>query len=187
MREAGYPGSFIEISFVMTKKYQLMAWTEKGQVKMIPSLVSELAEPYVRKIQAIAQEPRAHDEDKEADRLIRHSRAHEALGRFFLRVGYWEDAFLQFAEAALTITNCPDELWNDAEVGFLLYTPLEHRFLAMYNRCRDMADEHPAIKGSVQWGKLLHEWHRVTEVHQIWRDEFREVTQTSKAWRFGRR
>ena len=171
----------------MAKTYQLMAWTEKGQVKMIPSLVSELAEPYVRRIQEAEDEPRARGEEAETEQLIRHSRAHEALGRFFLRVGYWEDAFLQFAEAAMTVTYCSDELWNDAEVGFLLHTPLEHRFLAMYNRCREMADEHPAIKGSVQWQKLIHEWCKVTDVHRIWSAEFREVTQAARAWRFGKR
>lgn len=171
----------------MAKTYQLMAWTEKGQVKMIPSLVAELAEPFVQRIQAVEEEPRARGEEEETEQLIRHSRAHEALGRFFLRVGYWEDAFLQFAEAAMTVTYCSDELWNDAEVGFLLHTPLEHRFLAMYNRCREMADEHPGINGSVQWQTLLNQWRRVTDVHRIWSAEFREVTQSARAWRFGRR
>lgn len=171
----------------MAKTYQLMAWTEKGQVKMIPSLVAELAEPFVQRIQAVEEEPRARGEEEETEQLIRHSRAHEALGRFFLRVGYWEDAFLQFAEAAMTVTYCSDELWNDAEVGFLLHTPLEHRFLAMYNRCREMADEHPGIKGSVQWQTLLNQWRRVTDVHRIWSAEFREVTQSARAWRFGKR
>ena len=171
----------------MAKTYQLMAWTDKGQVKMIPSLVPELAEPFVKRIHAAEHETRACGEDAETEQLIRHSRAHEALARFFLRVGYWEDAFLQFAEAAMAVTNCSDELWNDAEVGFLLHTPLEHRFLAMYNRCREIADDHPAIKGSIQWHKLQRKWQSVTNVHRIWADEFREVTQIARAWRFGGR
>ena len=170
----------------MAKTYQLLAWTEKGQVKMIPSLVAELAEPFVQRIQAVEDEPRAHGKDAETLQLIRHSRAHEALARFFLRVGYWEDAFLQFAEAAMAVTNCSDELWNDAEVGFLLHTPLEHRFLAMYNRCREIAEEHPAIKGSVQWQKLRHDWDMVTDVHRIWSAEFREVSRSARAWKFGK-
>ena len=171
----------------MAKTYQLMAWTHKGQVKMIPSLVAELAEPFVRRIQLAEKEPRARGEEAETKQLIRQSRAHEALARFFLRVGYWEDAFLQFAEAAMTVTNGSDELWNDAEVGFLLHTPLEHRFMAMYNRCLEIAQDHPAIKGSVQWHKLQRKWQRVTDVHRIWADEFREVTQTARAWHFGGR
>ena len=171
----------------MAKTYQLMAWTDKGQVKMIPSLVAELAEPYVKRIQAAEEEPRARGEEAETKQLIRKSQTHEALARFFLRVGYWEDAFLQFAEAALTVTNCSDDRWNDADVGFLLHTPLEHRFMAMYNRCSHVADEHPAIKGSSQWHRLQKEWCRVTDVHRIWADEFREVTRTARAWRFGRR
>lgn len=171
----------------MVKTYQLMAWTDKGQVKMVPSLVAELAEPYAQRIQAAEEEPRAHGEDAQTGQIFRRSRVHEALGRFFLRVGYWEDAFLQFAEAATTVTNCSDDLWIDADEGFLLHTPLEHRFLAMYNRCRDLAEEHPTIKGSIQWHKLRHEWERVTDVHRIWRAQEREVNDTARAWRFGRR
>ena len=171
----------------MAKSYQLMAWTDKGQVKMVPSLVAELSEPYVQRIQALEGEPRVYGEEAETEQLIRHSRAHEALACFFLRVGYWEDAFLQFTEAAMAVTNCTDGLWNDAEVGFLLHTPLEHRFRAMFNRCRDLAEDHPAIKGSVQWHKLIHEWRVVTDVHRIWSAEYREVTQTARAWRFGGR
>lgn len=178
---------FIEIHVVMAKAYQLMAWTDKGQVKMVPSLVAELAEPYVQRIQDLEEEPRAHGEDAETEQIIRLSRAHEALARFFMRVGYWEDAFLQFAEAAQLITKCSDELWNDAEVGFLLHIPLEHRFLAMFNRCSQLAKEHPAIKGSIQWHKLFHDWHRVTDVHRFWSAEDKEITQTARAWRFGRR
>ena len=105
----------------MAKTYQLMAWTDKGQVKMVPSLVAELAEPYVQRILTLEDEPRARGEY--------------------------------------------------AEVGFLLHTPLEHRFLAMYSRCRELAEEHPAIKGSIQWHKLLHKWDVVTQVHRIWEAE----------------
>lgn len=170
----------------MTKKYQLMAWTHRGQVKMLPSLVAELAKPYVQRIQALEDEPRARGEDEETEQLIRLSRAHEALAHFFLRVGYWEDAFLQFAEAAKVVTNCTDELWVDADDGFLLHTPLEHRFLAMYKRCRRLADAHPALKQSLQWHKLLHDWRRVTNVHKIWSAEFQEISEDARAWRFGR-
>ena len=130
----------------MAKTYQLMAWTDKGQVKMIPSLVAELAEPYVQRIQAIKQVPHSRDENAETRQLIRLSRAHEAFARFFLRVGYWEDAFLQYTEAALVVLPQP---------------PLERRFLSMFNHCLQLADEHPAIKDSVQWDELHREWEHV--------------------------
>lgn len=169
----------------MAKTYQLMAWTEKGQVKMVPSLVSELAQPYVRRIQANQDEPRAHGEDAETAQLIRHSRAYEDLARFFLRVGYWEDAFLQYEQAAMVVTGCSDELWIDADEGFLLHMPLEHRFLAMYSHCCQIAEERPSIKGSLQWNRLQRKWSKVTDVHRIWAEEFREVSQNARAWRFG--
>jgi len=171
----------------MAKTYQLMAWTDKGQVKMIPSLVAELAEPYIRQIQAADDEPRARGEKAETDQLIRRSRAYEALARFFLRVGYWEDAFLQYAQAAMVVTFCSDELWIDADEGFLLHTPLEHRFLSMYGRCKQLAEDHPTIKESTQWETLNRRHRTVTEVHRIWADEFREVSRSARAWRFGKR
>lgn len=170
----------------MAKTYQLMAWTDKGQVKMVPSLVAELAKPYVQRIQAVEAEPQAWGEEAETEQLFRHSRAHEALGRFFQRVGYWEDAFLQYVKAATVLTNCTDGRWIDAGDGYVLYTPLEHRFLAMYGRCRQMALEHPSIKGSIQWQKLHREWRVVTMMDRQWKAEFDEGLQTAKAWRFGR-
>ena len=163
----------------MAKTYQLMAWTDKGQVKMVPSLVAELAGPYVQRIQAVEQEPRARGRDEETAQLLRLSRAHEALAGFFLRVGYWEDAFLQFVDAAMAASYSSDDCWDDAEVGFLLHAPLAHRFLAMYERCRQIAEDHPAIMGSLQWHRLQKEWREVTDVHRIWSAEFREVTLAS--------
>lgn len=162
-----------------------MAWTQKGKVKMVPSLVAELAEPYVRRIQTVEDEPQAWGEDAETEQLLRHSYAHEALGRFFLRVDYWEDAFLEFSKAAMAVTNCTDNRWIDAGEGYVLYAPLEHRFLSMYGRCRQIAKEHPAIKNSIEWQKLFREWRVVTMMARFWDAEFDEGLQTAKAWRFG--
>ena len=170
----------------MAKSYQLVAWTDKGQVKMIPSLVAEMAKPYVRRIQAVEDEPQAWGEEAETEQLLRTSRAYEALARFFLRVGYWQDAFLQYVQAALAVTNCTDYRWIDAGEGYILYAPLEHRFFAMYGQCCKIAQDHPRIKESLQWQTLYREWRVVTIMQRFWDDEFEEGLQTAKAWRFGR-
>ena len=169
----------------MAKSYQLVAWTHKGKVKMIPSLVAQLAEPYVRLIQEVEAEDQAWGEEAETEQLLRQSRAYEALGQFFLRVDYWEDAFLQFYKAATAVTNCTDRRWIDAGDGYILYAPLEHRFFAMYGRCCRIAREHPGIKESVQWWRLHCEWRVVTMMERFWDAEFDEGLQTAKAWRFG--
>ena len=155
------------IIIVMAKSYQLMAWTDNGQVKMVPSLVAELAKPYIRIIQEASNEPRAFGINEETAQLLRHSRTHEALARFFLRVGYWEDAFLQYYEAAIVVTNCSDLLWADSDYGFLLHTPLRRRFWEMYDHCRRLAYDHPVIKDSIQWQNLQTEWSVVTNVYRI--------------------
>ena len=163
-----------------------MAWTENGQVKMLPSLVAEMAEPYVRRIQAIEAEPQAWGEEAETEQLLRQSRAHEALARFFLRVGYWKDAFIQYSLAAMAVTNCTDNRWIDAGEGYILYAPLDHRFMAMYGKCCRIAEEHPAIKQSIQWQKLHCEWRVVTTMDRFWDAEFDEGLEAAKAWRFGK-
>ena len=41
----------------MAKTYQLMAWTDKGQVKMVPSLVAEMADPMCRESRLLRRNP----------------------------------------------------------------------------------------------------------------------------------
>lgn len=147
--------------------YQLVAWTEKGQVKMLPSLVAELAEPYVETLKDLQAEPRQWAEGPQTAQLLRLSRAHEDLARFFLRVGYWQDAFLQFVEAATTVTDCTDVCWKDSDYGYFLHRPLENRFLAMYRRCEQLALEHPEIRGSAQWQELDKDWEMVTRPYRV--------------------
>ena len=150
----------------MNKTYQLVAWTHKEQVKMVPSLIEELAKPYVQRIKEAEDEPRAFGWEEETEQLIRLSRAHEQLARFLMRAGNWKDAFIQYVQAATAVTNCSDGLWNDSDYGFFLHIPLEHRFLAMFNLCKQIANEHPSIKGNVHWQKLIREWHVVTDVYR---------------------
>lgn len=112
----------------MAKFYQLVAWTEKGQVKMIPSLVAELAQPYLERIKAVEAEKKQWEETAQTDQLLRLSRAYEALGQFYLRVGYRQEAYRQFEEAADLILGCStDILWKDSEWGYRLVSVLANR------------------------------------------------------------
>ena len=112
----------------MAKYYQLVAWTDKDQVKMIPSLVSELAEPYFARIEAVEAEKKQWEEAAQIKQLLRQSRAYEGLGRFHLRVGYRQEAYRQFEEAAEIILGCStDILWKDSEWGYRLVSVLANR------------------------------------------------------------
>ena len=96
------------------KKYTLVAWTEKGQVRMIPSLVNEASLPYREKIHRI--ESRGDVRDK-VGFLLAQSRAHEEFARFLLSVGHPREAYVEFENAAEVCTWCPDELWNYGDEG----------------------------------------------------------------------
>lgn len=155
----------------MAKSCQLMAWTHKGQVRMVPSLVAEMAEPFVRRIQAAEDEPAARDEDGKIEQLLRRSRAYESLARYFQSVGYWQDAFIHYVKSATMLTVCTDHAWIDTDEGFLLCQPLESRFFSVYGKCTRLCDEHPALKGSLQWQTLQERHAAVTSVYRIWHAE----------------
>ena len=120
------------------KKYTLVAWTEKGQVRMIPSLVNETSLPYREKIHRI--ESRRNDRDK-VGFLLAQSRAHEEFARFLLSVGHPREAYVEFENAAEVCTLCPDELWNQGDDGFFPELRLFRRFLAMHGECFKLAME----------------------------------------------
>lgn len=72
-----------------SKSYSLVAWTENGQVRMIPSLVNEMKVPYEEKIARIV----AEDYENEVGWLIARSRSWEDYARFFLNLGYFKQAY----------------------------------------------------------------------------------------------
>ena len=85
-----------------SKKYTLVAWTQKGEVRMIPSLINDAAEPYRRRITYL--ESISEDIEDEIGWLIAQSRAHEAFARFLLSVGHPREAYVEFSNAALVFT-----------------------------------------------------------------------------------
>ena len=110
---------------------------------MIPSLMSELAEPYFARIEAVEAEKKQGEEAAQIKQLLRQSRAYEELGRFYLRVGYRQEAYRQFEEAAEIILGCStDILWKDSEWGYRLVSVLA-------NRVRELRDLIPSPDSSL--------------------------------------
>ena len=145
----------------MAKSYQLAAWTDRGQVKMLPSLVEDLAKPYLRSIEAAENEECAYF-DAEIDQLLRRSRAYERLGRFYRRVGYRQEAFACFAAAAKCCTEASDWHWSQSDGGYVLTRPLKLRFLAMHDTCLRLLEESPELAVCYLRENLAREYASVT-------------------------
>lgn len=148
MRGAGWPVQFFEIHFVMAKSYQLVAWTEKDQVRMIPSEVSDYIHAELQVIGRMTDSIRYYSVHERQD-IIRLSQAHEKLAVGLFRLGRIEEAFGQYAQAARCCL-CGSE-WQDTEWGEILCKPLRGRFFAMFCTCKDMVREYPRLK--YNWDK----------------------------------
>ena len=119
------------------KKHCLVAWTRKGSMYMIPSLINELAEPYRNRIAAL--DARYHRRDDEVARLLAKSRAHEDFARFLLGVSRPNEAYQEFENAALVCTFGTEKGWLYGEECPGECKPLLYRFLHMHRECLDLA------------------------------------------------
>lgn len=163
---------------------QLVAWTDNGRIRMIPSLIRQFAQPHIERIAEI--ESNRPNSFKEQPRyLIDLSRAYESLGNYYERFGYIREAFDAYVEAAISVTRADDYWWCDCDEGFFLSKPLQGRFFEMYVYCRRLFRMCPALKDSIAFESLMYEYKLLTAVTDIWHSEFVEAMETSRAWRFG--
>lgn len=166
------------------RKRQLVAWTRGGQVRMLPSLVQESAQPFIQRIDDL-ENSRPHNFQEQPRYLISLSHAYEALGRFYERFGHIREAFDAFVQAAITVTRADEYYWSDCDEGFILDSPFRERFFAVYGHCRKMLREHPALKDTPACEALLHGYRRLTAVTDSWHREMDEIREANRAWRFG--
>ena len=165
--------------------YELVAWTDHGRLRMIPSLVEELARPDLERLEE--QDRCPEDGTAEIDWLIGRSCEYERLADFFRRVGDWEEEYRALDLAARVCSWCSDSLWLQGTHSDFPALPLLYRFLAMHGRALRLARQHPLLMERYQGSTL--------ESHFLWftRDEreddetFRAETERRRAWRFGRR
>ena len=166
------------------KKYSLVAWTEKAEVRMIPSLINECSLPYRERITRLEESQNAFR--SKAAWLLERSRAHEALARFFLRVGRPREAYLEYANAAEVCAICYDELRVQGDRCDVPMQPLYKRFLAMHTLCLELAGKHAVLHRCYEGSRL--------QSHFLWftldaREDARELQEARKscrAWRFGK-
>ena len=143
------------------KKHCLVAWTQKGQIRMIPSLINELAEPYRERIAEV--ETKYPHKDNEVAWLLAQSRAHEDFARFLERLGRPNEAYQEFENAALVCTFGEDKGWLYGEECKKESRPLLYRFLAMHRECLDLT------KGS----KVLGIWYDMGLLRKTFRSVIR--------------
>lgn len=148
----------------MTKNYQLVAWTDKGRVKMIPSEISAFMHKALDGIDRLCGRIR-YDTWYEIGDILRVSRAYERLAVRLLDLGKTEEAFLLSARAAECC--CDGDNWEDCEDYEDLCRPLRGRFFAMYSECKALARRYPELEYS--WEKTgLRKCFRYVTAKDMW-------------------
>ena len=175
----------------MAKAYQLVAWTEKGQVRMIPSEVTAFRHQSIDEIERISNRVRYGTRFEISD-LLQLSSAYEKLGLQLLELGQIDDAFIQFSEAALCCTASGNN-WRETEWGDVLEKPLRGRFFAMFCQCKDLVRTYPRLQYAWEKSGLQQECNYLTYADRCFEIEwngasgdFWEARAYSKALYFGK-
>ena len=152
----------------MANSYQLVAWTNKGQVRMIPSEVTAILHAGMDAIDRMADKIR-YNTHLESPDILALSRAYEKLGIRLLDLGRTDDAFLLFAQAAECCCTCGNN-WEDFDDYEDLRPPLRGRFFAMYSQCKNLVRQYP---------RLRYTWSETSlTMCQKWLNEKREWTRS---------
>ena len=164
-------------------KYTLVAWTEDGELRMVPSLVNVAAEPYRERIAHM--ESMWEDVEDEIGWLLARSRAHERFARFLVSVGYPREAYQEFRNAAMVCTWCSDELWLQGESCDFPALPLLYRFLSMHRQCIRLALKDEYLRRSYKGSDLEDHYLFFTRDDRITEQELSESRESLRAWKFG--
>ena len=169
--------------------YQLVAWTDRGQVKMLPELLREYAQPYIDRIETLKA---FYDEgwDDELGRLteqdvIALSRSYEAYGRFLQLHGKRQEAFEAFANAAAVCLD--DRFMIDSEYGYVLVGALPKQFHYAESFCLDLIEECPTLASLPKWQLLQERFKALEAPFAAERRLVRRELRASRAFNFGRR
>ena len=166
------------------KKCTLVAWTEKGTLRMVPSLVNIVSEPYREKIESL--ESQWEDVEDEIGWLLARSRAHEEFARFLLDIGYHRESYEEYRNAAVVCAGCSDELWLQGENCDFPALPLLYRFLSMHRQCVRLALRDVFLRNRYKGSDLEERYLFFTLDDRIAEKEFSDILESRKAWRFGK-
>ena len=164
------------------KKYALVAWTEKGQLRMIPSLINEASLPYRERIARLEKQ---EFKDLKCG-ILAQSHAHEAFARFLLSVGRPHEAYIEFENAALVCAQCYDETWLDGDRCSFPVLPLLRRFLSMHRECLDLARNDRYLTLCYEGSLLQRNYDSFLLDDRALQQEISEERDSIRAWRFGK-
>lgn len=169
--------------------YQLVAWTDKGQVKMLPNVLREFAQPYIDQIErqeAYYREGWSEEYGRlTAQDVVALSRSYEAYGRFLRLHGKRQDAFEAFVDGARVCLD--DRFMIDSEYGHVLAGSLTRRYHVMKSFCQDLLDEDPSLTRLPKWRILLEVFHRLDAPFAEERRKEQQEFKANRAFYFGRR
>lgn len=142
----------------MAKTHQLVAWTCKGKVRMVPEVMEPVLQPVRSRIIRLEKE---YVETADEKTLLKLIAACEQLGDALSRFGSNVEAFRQYAEGARLCLNCPDIFWADSDDGWLLLMPFRGRFLTLYGKCRNLVAKHPGLSALMRTSGLERDYQSV--------------------------
>lgn len=175
----------------MAKSYQLVAWTDKGQVKMIPSEIASFLHKELDGINRLSERIR-YKSHYEVHDLLQVSSAYEKLAYQLLDLGQIGDAFIQFSQAAICCTSSAFN-WHETEWGPVLEKPLRGRFFAMFCQCKDLVRKYPKLRFAWEESGLQKECAYLTYADRCFENEwdsiagdFEEASRFNRALNFGK-
>ena len=175
----------------MKKTYQLVAWTDKGRVRMLPSEVNAFIHEEVQQLNRISDGVRYGTYHEIGD-LLKVSSSYEKLALNLLNMGQTETAFLLLAESAHCCTASRNN-WEDTEWGEILCKPLRGRFFAMFCACKELVRKNPKLQYAWEDSGLQQACDDITYAYKRFEIEwngdsgdFWEAWNYSKALQFGK-
>lgn len=150
------------------KRFQLVAWTEGQNVKMIPSARKEVFKQFLDRITYVeSQEGKISD----IDFCLELSQAYESYARALLRCGYVREALRQMVNAGSAAIPNEDRYWyyiNDEPKGsWGIDNPFKGRFFSVYSSCKQLITRNPELKAeflslkqAAGWGIITDWWER---------------------------
>ena len=157
--------------FVMAKRYQLVAWTDNGQVRMIPSEVTAFLHAELNTINRLIDLIRYRTIHERGD-ILRVSKAYEKLAVRLLDLGRIEDAFEQYVHAAQCCLSSNE--WDDTDWGDVLCGPLRGRFFAMFGECKNLVRRYPRLKYNWEISGLQRSCDRITYAFRLFEKEWND-------------
>ena len=182
-----------------SKSYALVAWTDKGRVRMIPSLVKqtecELLDEIIRLRETFCRKKEERDRHgiftmtpaEEIEGRIAISQAYERLADFEWESGTAKEAWWALTRAAACCADCSDGLWTYGRNNFYPALPLLRRFYALHGRVLRLVEQYPSLRKLYRGSELEKDYLTFSADRRLFREEIREADTWRKAMHFGSR